>query len=192
MKERRRVRVVRRESYTARKYARLYYQQLKRDAPGSIISFKDLEQEVYLLSARCRRQYDFTRGHFYPYFIKSIKNEFNRLVKRERKKQVLELNSDEFGGLEALREIVDGEFDISDLAQRKVELADQIGELDGDAKIVFDLLLNLPVELLQTIYDEGRLYGRHVAKYLRKKGHGSKWNEARVSLAKSSIRKVLF
>jgi hypothetical protein len=79
-----------------------------------------------------------------------------------------------------------------DHAERKEELKDQATMLQGDAKVIYNLLLNLPRELVRVVQKEGTLYGKEIAKYLRKGQYGSKWNSARVSLAKKTIRNTLF
>ena len=168
------------------KYAKQFHTRLKRTSPQSTLSVKDFMQEGFIIVERCKEAYDPSRGYFYPLLKTSLIRRFHKALLVERQICYSEIliglgnESGEYIGIEP------------DYAERKEELKDQAVMLQGDAKIIYELLLNLPRELLQVVQKEGILYGKEIAKYLRKGKYGSNWNPARVSLAKKIIRNTLF
>jgi len=168
------------------KYAKQFHTRLKRTSPQSTLSVKDFMQDGFIIVERCKEAYDPSRGYFYPLLKTSLIRRYHKILLAERGVCYSETlvglgdESGEYSGMEP------------DYAERKEELKDQASMLQGDAKVIYNLLLNLPRELVRVVQREGTLYGKEIAKYLRKGEYGSNWNPARVSLAKKKIRNTLF
>lgn len=172
------------------KYAKQFHNRLKRTSPQSTLSVFDFIQEGFIIAERCKESYDPERGYFYPLLKKGLIRRFSRVLLIEREicnSEMLIGLDDNYGDLRMEEDKI-----IPNYAERREELKDQVTMLQGDAKVIYELLLNLPRELMRVVQKEGTLYGKEIAKYLRKGKHGSNWNSARVSLAKKVIRNTLF